>query len=79
MLDIETIWAKQTEGSALIAALPEAEKTLVEGYCYLVTQELLKEATRQKSSVEDLVLNTYRYGMALGLALQITNGELKGR
>ena len=79
MIDLAEMEGRQKEGAELLDALQGDEKDVLQHYCSLVTEALLKEGALRKVPVDRLVANAYRFGIALGTRLKITGGELLGR
>ena len=79
MIDFEEMNRRQQEGLTNIDSLQEDEKAVLQHYCSLATEVLLKMGSQRKAPVDQLVINAYKYGIALGLRLQVTQGELQGR
>lgn len=79
MIDFEDMTRRQKEGSNLIDSLQEDELTVLQHYCSLSTEALIKMGKQKQSSTDQMVINALRCGIALGLRLQIVNGEIQGR
>lgn len=79
MIDFEEMNRRQQEGLTDIDSLQEDEKMVLQHYCSLATEALLKIGVQRKATVDQLVINAYKYGIALGLRLQVTQGEVLGR
>lgn len=76
MLDYELMIKRQAEGVSTIESLPEEEKMMLQYYCSLATDALLQVARQRKEPVSNLVINSFKTGMALGLKLSVTNGQV---
>jgi len=48
-------------------------------YCSLVTDALLRAGAQRKAPVNEVVVNAYKNGIALGLRLTVADGEIRGR
>jgi hypothetical protein len=79
MINFEEASNLQMLGAAEIKKLSESELDMLKYFCLSGAQAWMKIGAQQKSSVEDVVLNAYRMGIALGSQLSITNGEIKRR
>jgi len=79
MIDFEDMKQRQEEGQQDIDSLIDDEKTVLKHYCSLATEALLRLGTQKKAPVDQVVINSFRTGIALGLRLSITNGEVQGR
>ena len=79
MIDFEVMRRRQVEGLQELDTLQGEEFDILRHYCSLATEALLKEGARLKLPFDKLVINSYRSGIALGLRLQVTQGEVQGR
>jgi len=79
MIDFQDMKNRQQQGLAAIDSLQEEERVILQHYCSLATEAMLKMGDQRKSSVDQVVINSYRYGIALGLRLKISEGEIQGR
>lgn len=79
MIDFEDMKRSQEVGQQEIDSLTEDEKTVLKHYCSLATEALLRLGAQKKSPVDQVVINSLRTGIALGLKLAIVNGEVKRR
>ena len=79
MIDFEEMKQRQEEGQQDIASLINDEKTVLKHYCSLATEALLRLGAQKKAPVDQVVINSFRTGIALGLRLSITGGEVQGR
>ncbi len=79
MIDFDDMKRRQEEGLNLVDALQEDELIVLRHYCSLSTEALIKMGAQRQSSTDQVVINALKGGIALGLRLQITNGEIKGR
>lgn len=79
MIDFQDMNSRQQAGLSQVGALQEDERAVLQHYCSLATEELIKQGEKRQAPVDQLVINAYRYGIALGLQLQVTNGEILGR
>ncbi len=79
MIDFEDMKQRQEVGQQDIDSLIDDEKTVLKHYCSLATEALLRLGAQKKAPVDQVVINSFRTGIALGLRLSITNGEVQGR
>lgn len=79
MIDFEGMKRRQEEGLNSIGTLEADEKAVLQHYCSLATEALLRLGVQRKAPVEEVVINAYRNGIALGLRLMVTQGEVQGR
>ena len=79
MIDFEDMKQRQEVGLQDIDSLVDDEKTVLKHYCSLATEALLRLGAQKKAPVDQLVVNAFRLGIALGLHLEITAGEVRGR
>ena len=79
MIDFEDMKRRQEEGLNMVDSLQEDESMVLRHYCSLSTEALMKMGAQRQSSTDQVVINAIKGGIALGLRLQITNGEIKGR
>jgi len=79
MIDFNEMKQRQEEGQQDIASLVDDEKTVLKHYCSLATEALLRLGVQKKAPVDQVVINSFRTGIALGLRLSITGGEVQGR
>ena len=79
MIDFQKLLKEQQLGDKQLAELTEQEKTVLSHYCWLSADGLLKLGAQKKASVNDIVMNAFRNGIALGLRVSIVNKEVKER
>ena len=79
MIDFEDMKQRQEVGLQDIDSLVDDEKTVLKHYCSLATEALLRLGAQKKAPVDEVVINAYRNGIALGLHLELTAGEVRGR
>ena len=77
MIDFNEMKQRQEEGQQALASLVDDEKTVLKHYCSLATEALLRLGAQKKAPVDQVVINSFRTGIALGLRLSITNGEVQ--
>jgi len=77
MIDFEEMKQRQEAGQQDIDSLVDDEKTVLKHYCSLATEALLRLGSQKKAPVDQVVINSFRTGIALGLRLSITNGEVQ--
>ena len=79
MIDFEEMKQRQALGQQDIDSLIDDEKMVLQHYCSLATEALLRLGAQKKAPVDEVVINAYRNGIALGLHLELTAGEVRGR
>lgn len=79
MIDFEEMKRYQEEGQRDIDSLEGDERDILKHYCSLSTEALLRLGVQRKAPVDQVVINSFRAGLALGLRLSIINGEVQGR
>ena len=79
MIDFEEMKQRQEAGLQEINSLQQDERDILKHYCSLATEALLKVGVKRKAPLEEVVINAYKNGIALGLCLQVTQGEVRGR
>ena len=77
MIDFNEMRQRQEGGLKEIDSLIDDEKKVLKHYCSLATEALLRLGAQKKSPVDQVVINAYKNGIALGLRLSITNGEVQ--
>ena len=79
MIDFDDMKRRQEEGQKLVDSLQEDESMVLRHYCSLATEALMKIGDQRESPVDQVVINALKNGIALGLRLQVAEGELQGR
>ncbi|MBU1067195.1 hypothetical protein KKE60_05380 [Patescibacteria group bacterium] len=79
MIDFDDMKRRQEEGLKLVDSLQEDELMILRHYCSLSTEALIKMGAQRKSSTDQVVINALKNGIALGLRLQVVDGEIQGR
>ena len=79
MIDFVEMKQRQEEGQQDIASLIDDEKTVLQHYCSLATEALLRLGAQKKAPADQVVINSFRTGIALGLHLTVAEGEVQGR
>lgn len=79
MIDFQEMTRRQQEGLRQIDTLQGDESDILKHYCSLSTEALLRLGVQRKAPVDEVVINSFKNGIALGLQLQITNSEVQGR
>jgi len=77
MIDFNEMKRRQEEGQQAVDSLIDDEKMVLKHYCSLATEALLRLGAQKKAPVDQVVINSFRTGIALGLRLSITNGEVQ--
>jgi len=79
MIDFDDMKRRQEEGLRQVDSLQEEESVVLRHYCSLATEALMKMGAQRQSSTDQVVINALKNGIALGLRLDVTKGELWGR
>jgi len=79
MIDFEDMKQRQEAGQKDIDSLEGDERDILKHYCSLGTEALLRLGVQRKAPVDQVVINAFRSGIALGLHLTIAEGEIQGR
>lgn len=79
MIDFEEMKRRQEEGLKDIDSLQDDERDILKHYCSLSTEALMRLGIYRKAVFEEVVINAFRTGLALGLHLQVVAGEVRGR
>ena len=79
MIDFDDMKRRQEEGQKLVDSLQEDESMVLRHYCSLATEALMKIGDQRESPTDQVVINALKNGIALGLRLQVAEGELQGR
>jgi len=79
MIDFNDMNRRQQEGLVDIDSLQDDEKAVLQHYCSLATEALMKMGAQRQSPIDQMVINAFKYGIALGLRLQVTKGEVQRR
>ena len=79
MIDLDDMMNRQQEGLKLVDSLQEEEFAVLRHYCSLTTEVLMDTSAKRQFPVDKIVINALKHGVALGLRLQIAEGEIRGR
>ena len=79
MLDLAKTIQAQQAGETLLTGITEDEKTILSSYCWLAGRDLLKAGAQRQAPVDEVVMNAFRNGIALGLCLKVTNHQILER
>jgi len=79
VIDFNEMKQRQEEGQQDIDSLIDDEQTVLKHYCSLATEALLRLGAQKKAPVDQVVINSFRTGIALGLRLTVAGGEVQGR
>jgi len=77
MIDLNEMIKRQQNGSALIEQLDTDEKEILQHFCSLAAEGLLELGANRKASMNEIIINAMKNGIALGLQLMVENGEVK--
>ncbi len=79
MIDFQDMKTRHQDGLKLLDSLQEDETAVLRHYCSLATEALMKIGAQRQAPVDQMIINAFKQGIALGLRLQVTDGELQGR
>lgn len=79
MIDFNDMKRRQEEGLKLVDSLQEDERDILRHYCSLSTEALVNMGAQKGSSIDQVIINALKTGIALGLRLQVVSGEVQGR
>lgn len=79
MLNVKEMQARRQEGERLLSGLPDAEDTVISNFGLLVARGLIQAGTQRGKGINDIVLNAFMQGTALGLRIDIRAGRVVGR
>ena len=76
MIDFDAMKSQHLEGIRLVDSLEEIESSVLEHYCSLATEVILMAGKQKGTQVDQLVINSLKNGIALGLRLEVIKGEV---
>lgn len=79
MLDLNALMKQQKEGNQILTTLSEDEEFILQNYALMAAQGLLQTGAQTKQSATNVVINAFRFGLCLGLELDISQGKVKER
>ena len=79
MIDLKELIRIQGAGDKLLGTLTHDDMVIMQNYCLLSAQGLLKAGHGANQSTTNIVLNAYRNGICLGLGLKVSSGQVQGR
>jgi len=79
MIDADDMAARHLLGLKQIDSLEGEELLALQLYCQIFAKQTSDDGHRMRAPAEDLMINAVKDGIALGLNLQITGGEIQGR
>lgn len=79
MLGLQQLIDAQKQGERLLTNLTDDEKVIIQNYCYAAAGGLMQLGAQEKAHVNEIVMNAFRNGIALGSQVTITNGEIRRR
>ena len=77
MIDLNEMIKRQQNGSMLIQNLNQDEKEILQHFCSLSAEGLLELGKQRNAPLNEIVINALKNGIALGLQLDIRDGEVK--
>lgn len=79
MIDANDLVKRHEKGNSELLSLLHDETEVLQHYCSMLTSAIITAADQRGATVDQAVINGIRTGLALGLQLNIVNGEVKGR
>uniref|UniRef100_A0A6M3X4X8 Uncharacterized protein n=1 Tax=viral metagenome TaxID=1070528 RepID=A0A6M3X4X8_9ZZZZ len=79
MLDYNEMVARQESGNTKVDGLQGDELDIIKHWCSMVAQELMAAGSAQQAPFGEVVINGIKAGLALGLEMDIVQGELMRR
>jgi len=79
MLDLNALMKQQKEGNQILTTLTEEEEFILQNYALMAAQGLIQVGGGKKESTTNIVINAFRFGLCLGLELDISQGKVKER
>lgn len=79
MIDAQDMATRHQKGLQQIGSLEDQELLALQLYCQAFSKKTIDEGNHRGAPVEVLMINAVKDGIALGLCIQITGGELHGR
>lgn len=77
MIDYQEMLKRQQQGIIILESLQKDEKEIIKHYCSLAADAVLELSRSRKAPISESIINAYKNGLALGLQLNIDNGEVK--
>ena len=79
MIDFKSLLDHQKNGMAELDQLTEEELPVFIAYCSMVADDYGKLANSTQMNIDELVVNSFRSGVALGLKIKVDQGQLLRR
>jgi hypothetical protein len=79
MLDYNEMVNRQQSGNEKVDSLQGDELDIIKHWCSMIAQELMEAGSAQQAPFSEVVVNGIKAGLALGLELDVSQGELLGR
>jgi hypothetical protein len=79
LLNLQQLIDAQKRGEAQLTNLTDEEKTVIQAYCYAAAGGLLQAGVQNKAQFDEIVMNAFRNGIALGCQVEITNRAINRR
>lgn len=79
VLGLQQLIDAQKRGEQLLTSLTDDEKVIIQNYCYAAAGGLMQLGAQNKAHVNEIVMNAFRNGIALGSQISISNGEIARR
>jgi hypothetical protein len=79
MLDLNGLVSKQKEGDRLLQTLTHDEEVVLQNYCLAAAQAVTKAGMAAQQTTNNIILNAFRTGLALGLGIDIAASKVRPR
>ncbi|MDD5703997.1 MAG: hypothetical protein PHU23_18345 [Dehalococcoidales bacterium] len=78
-IELKAIIQCQQQGVELLGTLTDTEKSKIDALCSWACPQIIQDAVKNKAPIQKVASDSFLYGIALGLKLQVQAGELKTR
>lgn len=79
MIDYKEMIQRQQTGINKVESLQGDEEAILKHYCSLAAEGILTAGSQRRATVNEAVINGIKTGIALGIELEVVNGEVLGR
>jgi len=79
MIDADNMKTRHITGLQQIETLQAQEKLALQLYCQMLAKHSVDEGNSRGAPVLDSMINAVRHGIAMGLNIRISQGEVLGR
>ena len=76
MLDFQDIMRLQVEGLRQVETIDDLEREVLTHFCSLSAEALMRMGAQRKAPIDEVMVNAFKNGLALGLRLTINNREV---